>query len=107
MAESEQYGAHEWHVRRFMQGWDQGAVVARTGRRLLTYANVAGLLKELEEARRWRDAFESLAEAVESASSFDAGEALPESSPWAAAFDRLDTALGEIRDGLKAASADA
>lgn len=57
-----------------------------------------------DEAARCRTAFESLATAVEAACSFDAGEALPESSPWAAALDRLDTALTEIRDGLKAAT---
>jgi len=53
---------------------------------------------------RWRTAFETLADAVEAACSIDAGEALPESSPWAAELDRLDTALNEIRDELKAAS---
>lgn len=106
MAEPDQ-GAHEWHARRFMQGWDQGEVLARAGRRLLTYTNVAELLKELEEARRWRTAFEDLAGAVESACSFDAGETLPECAPWAAALDRLDTALNAIRDTTEAADRDA
>jgi len=53
---------------------------------------------------RWKDAFGRLAEAVEAACSFDAGETLPESAPWAAALNTLDDALNEIRDGLKAAA---
>lgn len=65
------------------------------------------VVKLAASADRWHVAFDRLAGAVEAACSFDAGEALPECAPWAAALDRLDTALGEIRDALKAASTDA
>jgi len=65
------------------------------------HGDPAGPRMAVRDALAWHDAFERLARAVQEACAFDGGETLPEDAPWAAALDRLDTALGEIRDAVK------